>query len=243
MSIVNEKKLSLAHRIKRNTKEQTVQITIENVARVEAMIYENSYYKNKSNDSSFDLINKLTDKNYNKQSIKNIVEAIDRENRTHLNSDYRSKEKHGSEKAFEGGREAVTCRLAKYSFAELKELLKNKDNTYKLFNEIAFPANEKENNHFSFASKFCHNLCMVLFEGTKFEDLYCKYDTVLENALPLYYKEYCKNKIKPKDYKNNYPKYIQYVDEIIECAKIFHGDSEKVSRNGFDHLVWYCHKG
>ena len=36
---------------------------------------------------------------------------------------------------------------------------------------------------------------------------------------------------------NNYPVYSRTIDAIIEAA------GTEISRNGFDHLVWYYYKG
>ena len=44
-----------------------------------------------------------------------------------------------------------------------------------------------------------------------------------------------------KDYENNYANYISYIDEIRDKASKKYG--HKISRNGFDHLIWYYHKG
>lgn len=227
MSMSQEQTVSKKYQIKR-MKNNLVELSFDNVARVEAMIYENSYYKNNKPSSSRSMIKNLTEESYN-ELIGQIVDAVDKENSTHLNSD-------------KCGRTNVTARLQKYTFSELKELLKNENGEFVLLNEIAFSNDTEEKDHFSFATKLCHNLCMELLQGTPYEDGYCKYDTVLEKALPLYYKEYCGKVIKPSNYRKQYSTYIKYVDEIRQAAQEHHGGN-KISRNGFDHLIWYCHKG
>ncbi len=231
MSVTNEFNASQKYRINRikNNNHNLVELNLDNVARVEAMIYENSYYKNNKPTSSKSLISILNDQNYN-QLIGHIVAAVDRENSTHLNSD-------------KCGRKNVTDRLKKFTFQDIINLLKNKNGKFELLEKIAFPPKgNDEKDHFSYASKLCHSLCIELLKGTTCEDTYCKYDNVIAKVLPLYYKEYCGKIIKLSDYEKQYSKYIQYVDEIRQAAqKRFGGNL--ISRNGFDHLIWYSHKG
>ncbi len=232
MFIAKELVASQKYRIKRikNNNANLVELTLDNVARVEAMIYENSYYKNNKPTSSKSLISQLTNQNYNMR-IGDIVAAVDRENSTHLNS-------------YKQGRANVTAIMQKYTLNQIKELLKNINGNFDLFNEIAFPKHRAagEKDRFSYASKLCHSLCIELLSGTPYEDTYCKYDSVLSKVLPLYYEEYCGTKIKLSDYQNQYSKYIQYVDKIRNAAQKRY-DGDEISRNGFDHLLWYCHKG
>jgi hypothetical protein len=60
-------------------------------------------------------------------------------------------------------------------------------------------------------------------------------DNVLKKILPLYAKKYCipciTNNLKDYSY------YRDIVDKILEKS------GNKISRNGFDHLLWYYHKG
>ena len=76
---------------------------------------------------------------------------------------------------------------------------------------------------------------------TKDEDYYAIYDSVVVHSLPKYIKRYLNEDVKPKEYINDYNKFSCYIDRIIEKAYKEHGN--KISRNGFDHLVWYYHKG
>ena len=80
-----------------------------------------------------------------------------------------------------------------------------------------------------------------MFKGTDYEDNYVIYDSVLVRSLPLYIKRYLNEDIKQKEYINDYLKFSNYIDRIIDSAKKEHGN--KISRNGFDHLIWYYHKG
>ena len=88
----------------------------------------------------------------------------------------------------------------------------------------------------SFASKFCHFSCFYIFEGEEAQDNFSIYDGVVAKALPKYLAYYKLNdrfKIKDKDYEG----YSKAIDAIIEAS------GSKISRNGFDHLVWYYFKG
>lgn len=234
---------------------QIVELTSDNVARVEAMISTDSEYKDSWNKerkiiykkdgkikyigSSHYWLNQLkeiidTDKEISKDGfsydeiINNVIIAIDNENSTHLNSD-------------NIGRKAVKEKLLNIKRKDLKNYLKNPGNKYELINIIQTPQNSKEKNHLSFASKFCHYACLCLFNETEYEDNYSIYDNVLKKALPKYIKRYLNRDVNEKEYENNYNQYIEYIDEIRNIANKEYG--KIISRNGFDHLLWYYHKG
>ena len=84
----------------------------------------------------------------------------------------------------------------------------------------------------SFASKFCHYSCFYLFPGRKEQDNYSIYDSVLRKAIPQYAEYYG---LKIRDL-SDYCEYQRTIDEIIKKS------NSKISRNGFDHLLWYCYK-
>ena len=224
-------------------------ITRENVAKIEFILRIDSDYKDSINENKkrtnnyngsssywFKQLKELLDNNKNVSSenytyeeiIEGIIIAVDNENSTHLNSDTM-------------GRYTVKNRILALSRNELVEYLKNPNNTYKLINLIATPVEEGEKNHLSFASKFCRYTSRYLFKDTNDEDHYAIYDSVLVKSLPLYIKRYLNEDVKPKEYINNYLKFSNYIDRIIDSAKKEHGN--KISRNGFDHLIWYYHKG
>lgn len=238
-----------------NNEQMIVKLTSDNVARVEAMIQTDSDYKD-SNDinkmividrkgrikyigSSYfwlsqlkELLNEHIDVsisgfNY-EQVIKNLIIAIDNENSTHLNSD-------------NIGREVVKNKLLKISKKELVEYLKNPNGCYELVNLIQSPIEIGEKNHLSFGTKFCHYTCQYLFKGSEIEDNFSIYDNVLKNALPLYVKRYLGIDIDYKEYENDYCKYMKYIDKVRKEASILYKND--ISRNGFDHLLWYYHKG
>lgn len=163
--------------------------------------------------------------------IKGAVAAVDRENSTHLNADRQ-------------GREVVTRRILDIPREELKESLRNPDyDNMKLFTAIlerTAEVGEHGRCNPSFASKFCHYACFYVFEGTEWQDNYSIFDNVLKKVLPLYLAKFkLKNGTRnytQKDLKN----YATYRDAI----EALRGKSaEKISRNGLDHLLWYFHKG
>ena len=47
--------------------------------------------------------------------------------------------------------------------------------------------------------------------------------------------------IKKEEYENKYNQYVKYIDAIRDEAEREYG--KRISRNGFDHLLWYYHKG
>ena len=170
------------------------------------------------------LDNKKTEYSYEK-IIGNTVEAVDRENSTHLNAD-------------NCGREEITERIVKYNKDDLITCLKNP--TYKdmgLFREIEnrTHAKERARKNTSFASKYCHYACFNLFEDTEYQDNYSIYDSILKTVLPMYLDYY---NIDCKKYDlSDYAQYSKAIDEVRYAA------DELISRNGFDHLLWYYHKG
>ena len=182
------------------------------------------------------------------QVVKGIVCMIDKENSTHLNS---TKKTDGEEKHEKKGRKNVTEIITKMvKTGRLKGLLEDpRSSNYKIINEIAQGNNElDEKTYYSFATKFCHYVCMHMFEGTQKADNFAIFDKYVSKNLHEYYEYYVGKKIekiqKPKDnFGEAYKKYIDIIDEIREAAQVKEGEQDKISRNGMDHLLWYFHKG
>jgi hypothetical protein len=225
-------------------------LTENNVAIVEAMIRNDSAYI-KSSDTKAEprykkngdiiyggstaywmsklkkyLLSNNQDQNDYKEIIKNAVNAVDRENSTHINSD-------------KYGRSEITERILKIDKNELVQSLK--EPSYKnmlLFNEIArkTSAPTKARVNISFGSKFCHYACYYLFEGENAQDNYSIYDNIVRTVLPWYLTYY---KIPLKNF--NLEKYEEYRMAIDEIR--YKSSNNPISRNGFDHLLWYFHKG
>lgn len=223
-------------------------LTRDNVAIVEAMIRNDSAYI-KSTDKTakpmFDqkgnmkfggssaywmcqlrnvlIKNKPTDYSY-KEIIKYAVAAVDRENSTHLNPD-------------NCGRDEIAERIRKLNRQELLACLK--DPAYKNMKLIRLisrktSAVERARENISFASKFCHYACFYIFEGTKYQDNYSIYDNILKTVLPKYLDYYSIDETYDL---NDYGDYRRAIDAIRATSET------EISRNGFDHLLWYYHKG
>lgn len=240
--IQQEEKLSVKYELKKNPKNRKlVQLSQDNVARVEAMIRTDSAYsktndiKNKKSSAYWmtELKKILIDKavvtpDCYKHIIKNCIEAVDRENSTHINAD-------------KIGRKELSERVYKLESEDLLKYLSNpKETNYKLINILSKRTNPTEKDckprkNYSFATKFCHYACLYLFEGKKEQDNYAKYDYILSKNIPEYAKIY--NIPIPDDYNTNYEVYINLIDNIIKQS------GNKISRRGFDHLLWYFHKG
>ena len=158
------------------------------------------------------------------QIIKGAVESVDRENSTHLNAD-------------NCGRQEITERLCQFDRAELVKCLQDPDyDDMKLIREISriTSASQRARTNLSFASKFCHYACFYVFEGTIYQDNYSIYDGILKTVLPMYLGYY---KIDQNFDLSNYRDYRIAVDAVRNVSGIC------ISRNGFDHLLWYYHKG
>ena len=224
-------------RIKLKDGQYLVQLTQQNVAKVEAMIRHDSDYSNSSNvnneSSSAFWLKKLKSclyggvfENYY-TILEKCVETIDRENSTHLNADG-------------VGRKELTQRLYNLNRSEFLHYLKNPQiNDYKLISILSSPTNPedmrmKSRRNLSFASKFCHYACMLIFKGEAEQDNFSIYDSIVRKNL-LHYAKYYNLKM-PLDYKTSYQSYIQLIDKIILAS------GDEISRNGFDHLLWYFHK-
>lgn len=224
-------------------------LTRDNVAIVEAMIRNDSAYIHSTKVDAEPVNNKygavkyggssaywmtllkkvLLDKDYEgsftyEQIIKGAVESVDRENSTHLNAD-------------KCGRQEITERICRFDRNEFVACLKDPDyKDMKLIREISriTSAEERARNNPSFASKFCHYACFYVFEGTEFQDNYSIYDGILKTVLPLYLGYF---QIEHEYDLNDYKDYRMAVDSIRKASGI------SISRNGFDHLLWYYHKG
>lgn len=231
-----------------SSKTPLVELSRENVAMVEAMIQNDSAYLKSSDATAEPKYNEkgnrvyggstaywmtklktvlidgeaVTDKEYHNR-VEGAVEAVDRENSTHLNADT-------------VGRNEITNRIAEIEKVALVDYLKRPDATgLKLFQIIykkTHAASGARSNP-SFASKFCHYACFYLFEGKDEQDNYSIYDNVLKKVLPLYISFYGLGKRNLVDY----AEYRKTVDEIISISQA------GISRNGFDHLLWYYFKG
>ena len=213
-----------------------VKLSKENVAIVEAMIQNDSRYR-KSGDKNAEPDKKkkyggstaywmtqfknLTGEKSDdyKTIILNLIKAIDKENSTHL--------------AVGDNLNQINKRICRlYEGGNLINSLKNADIC--IIEEISKKTTGKEpRRNLSFASKFCHYACFYLFEGKKEQDNYSIYDNVVKNALPLYMKQYG---VPARDL-DNYKEYKEAIDDIIMESK------SEISRNGFDHLLWYYFKG
>ena len=223
-------------------------LTRDNVAIVEAMIRNDSAYIRSSDKTAkpvFDkngnikyggssaywmnqlrnvlIKNKPSDYSY-KDLIRHAVEAVDRENSTHLNSD-------------NCGREEISERIYRLKRQEFLACLK--DPSYKNMKLIRLisrrtSAPERARENLSFASKFCHYACFNIYEGTKYQDNYSIYDNILKSVLPWYLDYFSIE----EDYDlKEYVDYRKAIDDIRSASGV------EISRNGFDHLLWYYHKG
>ncbi|MCR5591277.1 MAG: hypothetical protein K6F73_07050 [Lachnospiraceae bacterium] len=242
--ITREVKLSQKYALEKD-KHGLIKLTKENVAHVEAMIRYNSSYrkafdKNAEDSSAHHFVSlkavliekkKVSDTEY-REIVHNVVRALDRENSTHLKADG-------------DGINTITDRICGIKRqADLVRYLKDpKGTNYKLLRILETktePTGESQKGNKrvgrrnpSFASKFCHYACYYLFEGEKEQDNYSIYDSVIKKALPRYMEAYGVAKQDLTDYYT----YQKVIDEIISKSK------SGISRNGFDHLIWYCYKG
>lgn len=225
---------------------QIVKLTTDNVARVEAMIMTDSGYAKSGDVSACPTYKKNGEEDYSGSTaywmtrlrqelegksandLRNIIShaviAVDKENSTHINSDG-------------VGREQLTNRIFSRA-SSLKEILSSVENGLDFIEEVAAVTTDVDDEHrartnLSFASKFAHYACFYLFdEDDPRRDNFSIYDYVLNKALPIYIKKFNLPSYNP----NSYRSYYKCIAEIIKCC------GEDLSRNGFDHLIWYYYK-
>lgn len=218
-----------------------VKLTVDNVARIEAMIVNDSDYAKSSNtkvDSTAkwmielrtSLIERASEHSF-EEIVKNCVKYVDKENSTHLSSDG-------------VGIDELTKRIIGMKATLLNDLKNPQRNDYKIIKDLSEPTHPIDKNgkkyyprkNYSFASKFCHYACFYLFEGQNEQDNFSIYDNIVAKNITKYASHY---NINMNDYKNigkDYSSYIKLVDAIIKAS------GNQISRNGFDHLLWYFHK-
>lgn len=219
-----------------------VLLTPENAAKIGARIllnprYEKTVDETNENSAMF-CIKQLKEGNfpYTKGNMETIIRRINSENSTRMSDDEM---------------EEIAKRIVENASTkeELITILKKKD--YSLIDEIAKTINtttkdkkkERKRVNFSFATKFYHYMSFYLFEGKKWQDFYSIYDNIVIHLLPDYAK-YLKIKCDLKPFnKNNaqkpseyYEKYQALIGEILEK------DGNKISRQAFDHIMWYYTK-
>lgn len=177
------------------------------------------------------------------------IVAIDRVNSTHL-------------EASQNGRDIIRERIFQIcpTYSEMVTKLEQKlDGSDHIIAKIAAPIQAKRSKtsdryNLSFASKFCAYAAKYL--GT--QQQYVIYDKVIASNLPLYvdaylcgksdkdfyscdfysYKDKCIKKHQTVDILEFYRKYSHTIETIIDIVK-----SQGISKEEFDHIVWYCLKG
>lgn len=179
-----------------------------------------------------------------KRFIDKLVKAVDQSNATHLTA------------AIDGRGEMAKRIIAKcITLQDLRnELLKkpfitnngieNVDPNHILY-ELAGKLPDTKGGfrcNLSFASKFCQFASKILNAGYE----YSKYDNIVSKALPIYINEYLGIKVNGGYFLTGgmllsektlkYAEYCDYIDKII--AKVNQG----ISREEFDHIVWYTNK-
>lgn len=222
-----------------------VALSRRNVALAEAMIENNSAYmteRSADNKSAVDLETalgslcqalrgeiELSAADYS-QNVERVVNGIDSVNSTRLNAD-------------KVGRTVARDRILGFERKRLVQCLYDPEGTeYELFYSLAEPTKGTEGGRRnpSFASKFCHHVCLRLFEGEKQQDNYPVYDNIASAALRKYVEHFSLDVRVPSRLRGkpfDYPGYRACVDAVIECAQ------DEISRTGFDRLVWYYFKG
>lgn len=213
-----------------------VVISPDNVARVEAMIAENSRYNSSlnSNDTSSSKaslailkreLNTLPNPEF--QTVYNAMRAINRENSTRLS---------------ESELKELAKRLCTLSSSDILEYLEKP--TFKLGSEgekyclVSYlkrkttpNGNRKGRENYSFATKFCHYACINFFQGKTEADNF----PIIDNVVKAVFPKYAKNIVERIVF-DDYETFVRHIDKVL--AHYYNC----ISRNGFDHLMWYANK-
>lgn len=204
----------------------------DNATKIETLIRFNPRYgktTNEENDKcAMVLIKELktNERLYNdREHVRNIIGRINAENSTRMS-----------------GNDMDDLRdiIAAIPKKDLIKMLKNKNKKYELINLLAKETEHDKHANFSFATKFCHYMCIYLFEGEKYQDNYSIYDNNVIKTISCYrdnqeeippYKKTMKES--PAQY---YKRFQNAIDDILER------NSDRISRNAFDHIMWYYAK-
>ena len=190
-----------------------------------------------------EMTNSSSDYTY-KDCVLGAVISIDRSNSTHLETT-------------ENGRKKMTQRIVKRC-----------PNIDELIDCLSTPFNAEDNHliscmlrkglksikdgsdmyYLSFASKFCSYASAFL----NLQIEYSRYDKVVAKALPVYYQAYCNKSVRKTEflvdnsisdkYHNRLDIYNKYSDTIAIILNAL-GKSDHLSRDEFDHIIWYGMKG
>ena len=227
-----------------------VALTRKNADFLNAVVKIDSRYSRVFGDSNENIIKSSFDKMKNGGEFAGLVfdaiSEIDKTNSTHL-------------EAAVNGRKIMTdrvCEICKNVDSLILEL--QKDFTEKNRNHILARLADKIQSrkeggvryNLSFASKFCS----YASEFLNIDKKYSKYDNIVANALPEYSKIYL-GKIETKSvfliqqyhkeedelqYRLDiYKKYCNCIDSILSVLK---EDNIVISKDEFDHIVWYSSK-
>lgn len=213
-----------------------VAISPDNVARVEAMIAENSRYNSSlnSNDTSsskagLSILKREIDTllNPNSQTVYNVMRAINRENSTRLS---------------ESELKELAKRLCALSSSDILEYLEKP--TFKLgpgeekYYLVSYlrrkttpNGNRKGRENYSFATKFCHYACINFFQGKTEADNF----PIIDNVVKAVFPKYAKNIVERIVF-DDYETFVRHIDKVLAHY------NNCISRNGFDHLMWYANK-
>ena len=169
------------------------------------------------------------------------ISAIDRENSTHLNvANGRQSFLENLTMVYMSGNLELLLRSPQY---DAKEYIINLLNPSVCVNVATNKRNYSyERKSYSFTTKFCHYACYYLFDGKPEQDNFSIYDDILGKSVGAYAQHYDINHIpyKKKEFQN-YAIYSKVIDDIR--VKAAEKTGHLISRNGFDHLLWYYHKG
>lgn len=235
MPLIDSEKIASVHYILKRDADGLVKISSDNVARVEAMIAENSRYNDSQNTNNpqsskvcLDCLKRDLDNlpypEY--QTVENAMRAINRENSTRLSA---------------GELSELANRICALSSFEILEYLEKpttklgpSGEKYYLVSYLrkkTATSKRSGRENYSFATKFCHYACINFFQGKTEADNF----PIIDNVVKAVFPKYAENIVKQIVFED-YETFVRNIDEVLDHYK------QRISRNGFDHLMWYANK-
>ncbi len=208
-----------------------------------------AYWQNWAN-KIFAISSATTQEKEYKRFVDELVEVVDRSNATHLTAAINGRGKTAK-------RITTKCKTLQDLKNELskdpfiaKNGIEDVDPNH-ILHKLSEPLPSKKGSmrcNISFASKFCQFASKIL--GASYE--YSKYDNIVSKALPAYINKYLNIKYNSgyfltggkslSEKTRKYAKYCNCIDKILEKVNAGKSNSQQISREEFDHIVWYTNK-
>lgn len=220
------------------TKDGKVEISLENVARVFAMMSNSPQYKKAENkddegSSAYWFAKWKKNKTISEDNLSSLLKCLNKENRTRVSKD---------------GLEQIRDNIL--AVPDIKKALGDPEHkVVETIIKIPSTITSRSKIHFSFATKFCHYACMYLLDGEA-RDNFPIFDDIMRQNLGKYSEKWDKAKIDGKPRRNaTYKDLAKTEDGLVDFYGFYVKSIEEVaqengvSKTGVEQLIWYYHNG